>query len=141
MTSLSEPIRDWRGIIIEPGLTVVYGGPVGRSIQMVEGEVVGFTKSGRVNVKVIRRAYTSGDRDVVHVGADRLTVVDALPPTTNATQAEESAVRAERRRRYQTHDIPSYWLNQHPWTNPDRNCRRCSITHSDAYETECISEL
>lgn len=136
---MSEPIRDWRGTVIEPGQTVIYGGPVGRSIQQVEGEVVGFTKSGRVNVHVVRRSYTTGDRDVVHVGADRLTVVDALPSTDNPTQAEENVIRAERRRKRDTHSMPSYWLKQAPWTNPDRVCRHCGATPEESSERECLS--
>ena len=134
---MTEPIRDWRGTVVEPGQTVIYGGPVGRSIQMVEAEVVGFTKSGRVNVRVTRRAYSHGDRDVVHVGADRLTVVLELPPTDNPTQAQENAVRDERRRKRNTHDMPSYWLRQPPWTNPDRVCRDCGATPEESSEREC----
>lgn len=137
MTSLSEPIRDWRGTVIEPGQTVIYGGPVGRSIQQVEGEVVGFTKSGRVNVHVIRRSFTSGDRDVVHVGADRLTVVESLPPTSNVTQAEQNVERLERHRRYETHDMPPYWNSEPPYTNPNRVCQRCGVTFAEASEREC----
>lgn len=134
---MSEPIRDWRGTIIEPGQTVVYGGPVGRSIQQVEGEVDGFTKSGRVRVRVIRRSFTTGSKPIVDVGADRLTVVEKLPPTTNATQAEEYAEVLERRRRYDTHDMPSYFINEPPWTNPNRTCRRCGATFTESREREC----
>src|SRR4051794_27584156 len=82
MTIDPNDIRDWRGTPIVPGSLVVYGGPVGRSIAQVEGRVDSFTATGRVNVRVLRRSY--GDwqtKPVVHVGADRLTVVTALPPT------------------------------------------------------------
>lgn len=131
-------IFDWRGTPIKPGQTVVYGGPVGRSIQQVEGEVEGFTKSGRVRVRVIRRSYTTGSKPVVDVGPDRLTVVESLPPTTNATQADEHAVVVERQRVRDTHDMPSYFLNHAPWTNPDRVCRRCGATFRESSERECV---
>ncbi len=76
----ASPVTDWRGTPILIGQTVVYGGPVGRSVAQVEAEVVGFTKSGRVNVRPIRRSYgTWQTKEVVHVGPDRLTVVTALP--------------------------------------------------------------
>lgn len=92
----SDTPRDWRGIPITPGARVIYGAGVGRSIALVEGTVdtdTPFTKSGRVNVRVIRRAYGGGWYDpkpVVHVGRDRLTVVE-LPPSTEPTEAEKAA--------------------------------------------------
>lgn len=110
-----ETPRDWRGTEIKIGSPVIYGGPVGRSIQLVEGEVVGFSRTGRVNVKVIRRAYSkawSGDKRVVHVGQDRLIVVnpDGLPPTTLPTWGEAideaDRVAEERARRQGTHTGP-----------------------------------
>ena len=111
----SETPRDWRGTVIEIGSPVIYGGPVGRSIQLVEGEVVGFTKAGRVNIKVVRRAYSKayyGDKRVVHVGMDRLVVLnpDSLPPTALPTWEEaidaSAAKRDERDRLSATHTWP-----------------------------------
>lgn len=130
-------IHDWRGTPIEPGQIVVYGGPVNRSIQQVEGQVEGFTKSGRVRVRVIRRSYTTGSKEIVDVGPDRLTVVESLPPTTNATQAEEYAAVLETRRIYATHNMPSYWLDGPPWTNPNRVCVDCGATYAESREREC----
>jgi hypothetical protein len=110
---MSDQPVDWRGTPINVGDTVIYGGPVGRSIQQVEGLVEGFTKSGRVNVKITRRSYSTpggdGDKRIVHVGTDRLTIVRVLPPTKLPTW-DESIAEAEqwRRRRLQnraTHDI------------------------------------
>lgn len=97
--------RDWRGTAIEVGASVIYGAPVGRSIELVEGEVVSFSKTGRVNVKVVRRAYQHGStysKKTVHVGQDRLIVInsDSLPPTTLPTWEEaigESKRRADLR--------------------------------------------
>lgn len=87
--------KDWRGTPIVPGAKCIYAGPVGsHSNQLVEGEIVGFTPSGRVNVKVVRRAYSGvwmNDRDVVHVGADRLVIVNDLPPTEVPAHAEKKA--------------------------------------------------
>lgn len=136
---MTESIRDWRGTVIEPGQTVIYGSPVGRSIQLVEGEVDGFTKSGRVRVRVIRRSYTTGSKEVVDVGADRLTIVESLPPTSNPTQAEEYAAVLEQRRRRATHDMPPYFLDCPPWTNPEKACRRCGLTYPDNSKVECTT--
>lgn len=78
---MADPVHDWRGTAVLIGQTVIYGAPVGSSISMVEAEVIGFTRSGRVNVRPIRRAYGRWQsKDVVHVGPDRLTVIDRLPP-------------------------------------------------------------
>ena len=136
---MSEPIRDWRGTPIEPGQTVIYGSSVGRSIQLVEGEVDSFTKSGRVRVRVIRRSYTTGSKEVVVVGADRLTIVESLPPTSNPTQVEEYAAVAEKRRRRATHDMPPYFLDHAPWKNPEKACRRCGLTYPGNSEVECTT--
>lgn len=86
---------DWRGTPITPGALVIYGAPVGRSIALVEATVADpmLTPSGRIWLDVIRRAYGGwGDsKRRVHVGADRLTVVDILPPTTMPTDVEKHA--------------------------------------------------
>lgn len=108
--------RDWRGTPIVPGAPCIYGAPVGRSIALVEGEVVGFTKSGRVNVRVIRRAYGGGwsEREIVHVGHDRLIIIqpDTLPPTTLPTEREAIAQHreqmAERERNEASHTGMTY---------------------------------
>ncbi|MEU3986100.1 hypothetical protein AB0F77_39590 [Streptomyces sp. NPDC026672] len=90
-------LKDARGIEITEGASCIYGAPVGRSIALVEGVIDGFTLSGRVWVKVVRRAYGTTTwtkpRDRVHVGPDRLVIVDALPECnlpTDAEKAEES---------------------------------------------------
>lgn len=116
--------RDWRGTKIEVGDTVIYGGPVGRSIQMVEGEVIGFTPAGRVNVRILRRAYSHayyGDKRVVHVGHDRLTVLKdgVLPPTEMPTWdeaiTESERIRQERDANYGSHVGPeSEWYEMPP---------------------------
>lgn len=76
--------RDWRGTPITPGALVIYGAQVGRSVTLVEARVADpmCTPSGRIWLEVIRRSYGGWlDAERVHVGADRLTVVDTLPPT------------------------------------------------------------
>lgn len=83
---------DWRGTPINIGDTVIYGAPVGRSIAMVEGIVDGWTKSGRVNVRITRRAYGYAGKDVVHVGADRLTIVEKLPDSALPTATEAAII-------------------------------------------------
>lgn len=78
------------------GASCIYGAPVGRSIALVEGVIDGFTPSGRVWVKIVRRAYGGGwegGRDRVHVGADRLVIVDKLPTCELPTDAEKAADR------------------------------------------------
>ncbi|MFF1625588.1 hypothetical protein [Streptomyces sp. NPDC058272] len=89
--------KDARGVEIYPGATCVYGAGVGRSIALVEAVVDGFTDSGRVWVRVVRRSYGettwSKPRDRVHVGPDRIVIVDALPDSPLSTQAENAAAR------------------------------------------------
>ncbi|MGW6949009.1 hypothetical protein ACWGHD_19045 [Streptomyces xanthophaeus] len=98
---------DARGVPITVGATCIYGAAVGRSIALVEGVIDGYTASGRVWVKVVRRAYGGSGIDRaerVHVGADRLVIVDALPACELPTQAEvlvrERRDLRERYRRY-----------------------------------------
>jgi hypothetical protein len=90
--------KDARGVEITEGASCIYGAPVGRSIALVEGVIDGFTQSGRVWVRIVRRAYGGGwseSKERVHVGPDRLVIVDALPESTRPTDAE----RQEERRR------------------------------------------
>lgn len=134
----NETPKDWRGTPIVVGALVVYGAPVGRSIAMVEGTVDSFTKSGRVNVKIIRRSYGGWGvgKEIVHVGPDRLTIVTELPPTDRPTDKEKEEIRqaqnAERDRIYETHDFPDYSYAYR--TDPpqpaygDRVCRKCHHT-------------
>jgi hypothetical protein len=90
-----EAPKDWRGTPITPGALVIYGAPVGRSIAMVEATVADpmLTPSGRIWLDVIRRAYGGygHENQRVHVGADRLTVVTALPPSELMTEDEKKA--------------------------------------------------
>nr|WSW58475.1 hypothetical protein OG513_07705 [Streptomyces sp. NBC_00998] len=118
--------KDARGIPITVGATCIYGAPVGRSIALVEGVIDGFTASGRVWVKIVRRAYGGYGVDRaerVHVGADRLVIVDVLPECDLPTQATDvEALRAEHAQRYRRHiadleaggAVPS-------WANGDRD--------------------
>jgi hypothetical protein len=81
---------------IVEGASCIYGAPVGRSIALVEGVVDGFTASGRVWVRIVRRAYGGGwsdSKDRVHVGPDRLVIVDALPACDLPTDAEKAVER------------------------------------------------
>jgi hypothetical protein len=91
---MSDVLKDARGVEIVEGAPCIYGAPVGRSIALVEGVIDGFTPSGRVWVKVVRRAYGGGwadGKERVHVGPDRLVIVDALPTTDLPTEAERMA--------------------------------------------------
>ncbi len=85
--------KDWRGTPINIGDICIYGAPVGRSIAMVQAIVDGFTESGRVWLKVKHRSYGGGwsdSKNRVHVGADRLTIVLALPPTELPDEDEKT---------------------------------------------------
>lgn len=140
MTAAQETPTDWRGTPITEGALVIYGAPLGRSIALVEAEVVGFTKSGRVNVRILRRARggTWSEREVVHVGADRLVVVLELPPSdvplTPDVVAERKARRDERARIHETHDFPNDIVNGRYVPSA---CRRCGVARSYGYEEEC----
>lgn len=118
---------DWRGTPITPGALVIYGGPVGRSIQMVEATVADpmLTPSGRIWLNVVRRSYDDDSDGRVHVGADRLVVVGQLPPTALPTATE---VREKRERWRVTRDAymgSAHEHEQHPgpvwgeWREPE----------------------
>lgn len=95
--------KDWRGIPITVGSTVVYGATVGRSVALVEAEVSGFTPSGRIRVKIIRRAYGStwaSSKPQVDVGADRVTVVTELPPSDLPLHSEKVQERKDQEEAY-----------------------------------------
>jgi hypothetical protein len=115
--------KDARGVVIAEGATCIYGAPVGRSIALVEGVVDGFAPSGRVWVKIVRRAYGGGwsnDRKRVHVGADRLVIVDALPESdlpTDAERAEERRKEAIERKRVRIAELEAGAVSLHTWDN------------------------
>lgn len=151
-TSLEDP-RDWRGVPIVVGALVIYGAPVGRSISMVEATVESFTKSGRVNVRPVRRAYGGGAdygwdaKETVHVGQDRLTVVGELPPALMPTEAEKRAAyevkQAERKRVEATHLMT---LNSGPDSSREEDrkvwaqqCERCGLPFRERFEKECTA--
>ncbi|MFJ9213025.1 hypothetical protein [Streptomyces sp. NPDC102264] len=97
--------KDARGVEIFEGATCIYGAGVGRSIALVEAVVDGFTDSGRVWLKVVRRSYGASTwgtpRERVHVGPDRLVLVDTLPKCDLPTDVEKAeASRQERITRY-----------------------------------------
>lgn len=132
---------DWRGTPITPGALVIYGGPAGRSITMVEATVADpmLSPSGRIFLNVVRRSYWHTDGRKVHVGADRLTVVTELPPTTVPTEVERAArIEAHRKARNafadglherEGHDGPPSGMVS---TGPDRwqqkwiSCQQCT---------------
>ena len=84
-------VKDWRGTPIEIGHVVIYG--TGRAVELVEGVVEGFTKSGRVTVQVVRRSFGWASQGRVHVGPTSLTVIDLLPDATVPTMAEAKELR------------------------------------------------
>lgn len=123
----TEPV-DWRGTPITPGALVIYGGPVGRSIQLVEARVSDpmLTPSGRIWLDIIRRAYTDDNDGRVHVGADRLIVVETLPPTTlpTATEARERKERCRAAR--EVYVLAAHEAEQHggpPWGHHETRTR------------------
>lgn len=141
---IADP-RDWRGTAIKVGDPVIYGAPVGRSIELVEGEVTGFSKTGRVNVQVIRRAYShagSWGKRNVHVGQDRLTVIrpDSLPPTTLPTweeAIEQTKKRAqEREDRYNSHTWPDV-VETPLVTRDDGWGRQIVVSHATRFYPPC----
>lgn len=103
--------NDWRGTPITPGATVIYGAGVGRSIELVQATVTPdpsnpaaphLTKQGNVWLNVIHRSYQRPHTDRVNVGADRLTVVTALPPTQLPTARQKIADSARSTIEYHT---------------------------------------
>jgi hypothetical protein len=124
-----EQHRDWRGTPIEPGGLVIYGAPVGRSIAMVEATVAEpmLTPSGRIWLDVVRRAYGGYSDEVkrVHVGADRLTVVDALPATARLTE-QEKRDRADEQRQRRTAHIDAFHIENTHAGISEEDRARCS---------------
>jgi len=118
---VADELLDARGVIIEPGDTVIYGFSVGRSVATAEGVVQGaqsfdevtssttkvsLTASGRVRVRIVRRSYSSGEKPVVDIAPDRLVVlkqrsftpgafVSVLPASPLPTQAQQARARLE----------------------------------------------
>lgn len=141
-----EPV-DWRGTPITPGALVIYGGPVGRSIQMVEAVVADpmLTPSGRIWLNIVRRSYTDDSDKRVHVGADRLTVVDVLPRTTlpTATEAREERERCHAAR--QVYVLAAHETEQHggePWGHYEKRTRTLTggyAWHRDVAWDEYVS--
>lgn len=148
--------KDWRGTPITEGALCIYAATVGRSTELVEGEVVGFTPSGRVNVRVVRRAYQGGwstSKRIVNVGHDRLLIVnpDGLPETDLPTFDEEiqeaQVKRAEQDRIYNTHSGPAYvdegYEAKNSWTGHTQTVWRtvrkpCTVCGDDVrWRREC----
>jgi hypothetical protein len=128
---MGDEVVDWRGAPITKGALVIYGSPVSRSITLVEGVVRGFTPSGRVWVEVTRRSYGKYRRaEVVHVGADRLTVVQSRPPAAVETAEEHhqrlDAEHAERDRIAATHTI-TYEPEDVPGWQRSPVCATCGV--------------
>lgn len=147
MTTDETP-RDWRGTPITIGAPTIHGGPVGRSIELVEGVVEGFTKTGRVNIRVTRRAYTGAStysKEVVHVGQDRLVVLnpDSLPPSELPTLTEGKEAAKERMAKLNaikdTHDLE--WVEEwaggssYRYKTQVHRCKKCGT--SKYYTEEC----
>lgn len=113
MSTSKGHLKDARGVDINAGDVVIYGFGVSRSVAMAEGRVeadpqdpsaVSVTASGLVRVRVVRRSYSSGERPVVAIMADRMVVLKpgfnnggsdydpdvwSLPPSPLPTQDEE----------------------------------------------------
>lgn len=85
-------VTDWRGTPIVEGSLLVYGAGVGRSIELVEAVYTGeLTETGRLWVRVWRRSYSGGGtgcKTRVHIGADRVTVVQGLADSDLPTEDE-----------------------------------------------------
>lgn len=116
-------LLDARGVAIAPGDVAIYGFSVSRSVAMAEAVVLGvhsrggerplvvsLTPSGRVRLRVTRRSYSSGEKPVVDVAADRLVVLKevdgplqpgtpepcfALPSSPKPTQDETARAEIE----------------------------------------------
>jgi hypothetical protein len=127
---------DARGVPIKAFQHVVYGFGVSRSVAMAEGTIVGepskirpgcyvpaLTPSGRVKVKIIRRSYSSGEKLVVDVAADRLVVVTLLPESPLPTQAEKARKAIEGKMPLYTADLRATevpgWAAASGWTLVD----------------------
>jgi hypothetical protein len=151
---VGHEVKDWRGTPIVPGALVIYGAGVGRSIALVEAEVAELNpEKGTVKLKVIRRGYGGGTQDYVRVGANRLVVVNDLPPTEIPTQNERNAEATRRMEEHdrveKTHAFPEYrymrWNDPNYFDSSDRVCTKCAGRYGDVMypygsPQECVVE-
>ena len=153
----NDPNTDWRGTVIAPGDTVIYGAGVGRSVQLVEGEVV-ENNAGKVKIKILRRSYTSSNTQFVTMGHDRITVVNELPPCNLPFAAEQIAERKARDAQYKSHKLKdeqrdqlvtrtqylgggkthSYQVMEPTWV---RFCKVCGLEgYTELYDNQCTGK-
>jgi hypothetical protein len=89
-------LKDWRGVPINIGDTVIYTASHGRSSSLVEATVKSFTASGRVILDVVRESFGYRAGKPVNVAADRVTVANGLPKANVPTMRERKLVDKER---------------------------------------------
>jgi hypothetical protein len=85
------PVTDWRGTPIYPGALVIHGATSGYSVVITEAHVAAepFTRTGKVRLDVIRRSGGAWRAaSVIAVEPRHLTVIEALPASRSATNAD-----------------------------------------------------
>lgn len=148
------PGFDWRGVPLAPGQMVIYGAPVGRSIAMVEAEVVELymtkpeygTPQPKVKLRIINRAYGGSYKEFVSVGQDRVTIVEKLPASgIKKTATDEIREREEKealqKKTRATHDLdPEPRGSDSGWRAwYDKPCRSCSLNYYECRDQVCVS--
>lgn len=134
--------KDWRGVEITEGALLIYGAGVGRSVALVEATFTGrVTDSGRLWVRIVRRAYGGGwssAKPEVHIGADRVTVVGSLPPSGVPLEDANVLDSVNNSIKFYTRELAESLQRGHP-RRPDY-----SWTHEEEvahYETELAKML
>lgn len=92
-------MKDWRGVEVKAGDTVIYTTRQGSSMTHTEATIESVDEYA-AKAFVVRRSYNGG-RDRVVVSGVHLTVVSGLPEATIGTNAEANEKRAEWRRQYE----------------------------------------
>jgi hypothetical protein len=97
-------MRDWRGVEIEEGATIVYCTRGGSAMGMVEA-VVEDIKGNTLTARIVRRQSSyPGIKDVVQLSKSYITVV-TLPESTVKTNAELRAEREARIEYFREHGV------------------------------------
>lgn len=123
-------MKDWRGIDIVEGATVLYGVTSGHSINLVEGVVESVDEDKqKARVRIVRRKFRYNTKPVTAVGNANITVV-TLPESHVKTMAEVVEDNERQRAEYKARQAAC----EHDWVTSEagiynrmswRQCKTC----------------
>jgi hypothetical protein len=126
-------MKDWRGVTVKVGDSVLYASRHSSWMGMVEGVVESFTDDGEaVKVRITRR-QGSGYIQVVTVSNNYLTVV-SLPPSTEPTLVEKVTESLRRREELKAKQLTCEHTNWDTAGYGYRICKDCrKVQYGDYY--------